>query len=74
MKLSVSLPDDDVVFLDDHARSEGYASRSAVVHAAVRMLKAAKLGDAYEGAWGEWVDSDDAVVWESTVGDGLAST
>ena len=72
MKLSMSLPDDDVAFLDDYAVSNGYASRSAVVHAAIRMLKATRLGDAYEGAWDEWAASDDAALWEQTVGDGLA--
>ncbi len=72
MKLSVSLPDDDVVFLDEYAGSHGYASRSAVVHTAVRMLRSAKLGDAYEQAWDEWSASDDAVLWDGATGDGLA--
>lgn len=72
MKLSVSLPDEDVAFLDGYAADHGYASRSAVVHAAVRMLRSTMLGDAYEQAWDEWFASDDADLWESTVGDGLA--
>ena len=40
MKLSVSLPEDDVEFLDAYARAQGITSRSAVVHKAVRLLKA----------------------------------
>ena len=40
MKVSVSLPDDDVEFLDAYARSQGIESRSAVVHKAVRLLRA----------------------------------
>ncbi len=72
MKVSVSLPNEDVEFLDEYARSQGYGSRSAVVHAAVRMLRSAKLGDAYEQAWTEWFSSGDADLWEHTVGDGLA--
>ncbi len=72
MKVSVSLPGEDVEFLDEYAKTQGYDSRSAVVHAAVRMLRSAKLGDAYERAWAEWFDSDDADLWESTAGDGLA--
>ena len=50
MKISVSLPDEDVEFLDAYAAAEGVASRSAVVHKAVRLLKASGLGGAYEDA------------------------
>ena len=46
MKISVSLPDEDVEFLDSYALNQGYESRSAVVHTAVRMLRSSKLGDA----------------------------
>jgi len=72
MKISVSLPDDDVEFLDNYAESQGYESRSAVVHAAVRMLRSAKLGDAYADAWGEWEESGEAELWDKTTSDGLA--
>ena len=71
MKLSVSLPDEDVAFLDAYASESGVSSRSAALHRAVRLLKASRLGAAYEGAWGEWGDAGDADVWESTVADGL---
>ena len=71
MKLSVSLPDEDVEFLDRYARSQGYESRSAVVHKAVRLLQAAELGSAYTEAWDDWSDSGAADGWETTVGDGL---
>jgi Arc/MetJ-type ribon-helix-helix transcriptional regulator len=71
MKLSVSLPEEDVEFLDRYARSQGYESRSAVVHKAVRLLQAAELGSAYVEAWGEWSGSGAAGEWEATVGDGL---
>jgi Arc/MetJ-type ribon-helix-helix transcriptional regulator len=70
MKLSVSLPDDDVVFLDAYAAAQGISSRSAVMHKAVRLLRASELGPAYEGAWDEWSEEDPAL-WDSTVGDGL---
>ena len=71
MKLSVSLPDDDVAFLDAYARNQGIASRSAVVHKAVRMLRASGLGADYERAWREWDDSADGEDWAVTAGDGL---
>lgn len=72
MKISVSLPDEDVEFLDSYAQSQGYESRSAVVHSAVRMLRSSKLGDAYADAWLEWEESDDAALWDTTTSDGLA--
>jgi Arc/MetJ-type ribon-helix-helix transcriptional regulator len=71
MKVSVSLPEDDVEFLDSYAEEQGIGSRSAVVHQAVRLLRAAQLGDAYEEAWASWASSDDADVWDSVVADGL---
>jgi len=71
MKVSVSLPDDDVEFLDTYAEREGFASRSAVLHKAVRLLRASELGGAYEDAWSEWRAGDDATLWETTISDGL---
>ncbi len=73
MKISVSLPEEDVRFLDEYATERGIDSRSAVVHKAVRLLKASGLGEAYERAWQEWGDGDDAELWESTAADGLIS-
>ena len=71
MKISVSLPDQDVEFLDSYAENQGYESRSAVVHSAVRMLRSSMLGDAYADAWREWAESGESDVWDSAVGDGL---
>jgi len=74
MKVSVSLPGDDVEFLDEYAREQGYESRSAVLHKAVRLLRAAELGSAYEGAWEEWAASGDTEVWDRAAADGLSSS
>ncbi len=71
MKLSVSLPDDDVRFVDDYARSQGIASRSAVVQRALRLLRASELGPAYEAAWTEWADAGEGAVWDDATADGL---
>ena len=71
MKVSVSLPDEDVDFLDAYANSQGFASHSAVVHKAVRLLRASELGPAYEEAWDEW-SKEEADLWESTTSDGLS--
>lgn len=71
MKLSVSLPGEDVQFLDEYARERGLNSRSAAVHQAVRTLKIAELGAEYEAAFVEWGESEDAALWDSTASDGI---
>lgn len=71
MKLSVSLPDEDVTILDEFARSTGLTSRSAAVHHAVRMLRLMELEQDYAAAWEEWEASADHAAWESSAGDGL---
>ncbi len=73
MKLSISLPDEDVSFLDGYAKQEGYESRSAVVHKAVRLLRASGLGAAYEEAWREWEAGGEEELWGSAAADGLPS-
>jgi len=71
MKVSISLPAEDVDFLDQYAANHGMASRSAAVHKAVRLLRASGLGAAYEDAWAEWEASGDDHVWDATTGDGV---
>ncbi len=71
MKLSVSLPDADVEYLDAYAQIQGLDSRSAALQKAVRLLRASELGVAYEDAWSDWVESEDAAVWEAATADGL---
>jgi Arc/MetJ-type ribon-helix-helix transcriptional regulator len=73
MKLSVSLPDDDVAYLDQYARTRGTRSRSAALHAAVGALRATELGDAYEDAWRTWASGGEAQAWDATTSDGIAS-
>jgi antitoxin MazE9 len=73
MKMSVSLPEDDVEFLDSYARDQGIGSRSAVLHKAVGLLRTAQLADAYEDAWSSWTASGEAQTWENTIADGLDS-
>lgn len=73
MKVSVSLPDEDVHFLDEYGTRHGIDSRSAVVHRAVHLLRASGLGSAYEEAWLEWETADDAKLWDSASADGLHS-
>lgn len=72
MKLSVSLPDDDVIFVDEYARRRGSSSRSSVVHHAIELLRMAELEEAYVDAWDEWEQSGQAENWDATAGDGIA--
>ena len=72
MKLSVSLPDEDVATLDDYARAQGLKSRSAALRRAIRMLRHPALEQDYAAAWDAWEASGEEAAWEATAADGLA--
>ena len=74
MKISVSLPSEVVVYLDNYAGWHNIGSRSAVLQRAVELLRAEDLAAAYEVAFEEWEASGDAELWDSVVGDGLGAT
>lgn len=71
MKISVSLPDEDVELLDEYARTSGLGSRSAALAHAVHLLRHESLGDDYEAAWDEWEAGPDAGAWTRVSNDGL---
>lgn len=66
MKISASLTEEDVEFLDKYAE-EHRQTRSAALRRAISLLRNRDLGDQYEAAW----DADAAEQWESTAADGL---
>lgn len=70
MKLSISLPDPDLAFLDSYAQRHELPSRSAAVHRAVETLRSLELGDEYERAWNEW-DAEGGHDWDAAAADGL---
>jgi Arc/MetJ-type ribon-helix-helix transcriptional regulator len=70
MKLSVSLPDDDVAVLDEFAQRAGLPSRSAAVHRAVQLLRHPDLEEQYAAAWQEWESAGEGAVWDATTADG----
>lgn len=72
MKLSVSLPEEDVAVLDEYVRTAGLPSRSAALQHAVRLLRLPDLEQDYEAAWQEWEESGDHAAWDVVVADGLA--
>ncbi len=71
MKLSVSLPEADVEFLDTYAEEQGIESRSAALHKAVRMLRASQLADDYADAWEEWSADKTSAFWDAVANDGV---
>jgi len=73
MKLSVSLSEGDVSFIDAYASAHGSSSRSNVVQEALVALRDRELGAQYEDAWDEW-STDDGALWDTTTADGLDAT
>jgi Arc/MetJ-type ribon-helix-helix transcriptional regulator len=71
MKLSVSLPEEDVAVLDAYIRASGLPSRSAALQRAIRLLRHPDLKADYAAAWEEW-ESGDQAAWEATTDDGIA--
>ncbi|MCZ2813818.1 ribbon-helix-helix domain-containing protein [Modestobacter sp. VKM Ac-2979] len=71
MKLSVSLPADDVELIDQYARASGLHGRSAVIQHALRLLREAGLERDYATAWEEWETAGEQSLWDSVVGDGV---
>jgi Arc/MetJ-type ribon-helix-helix transcriptional regulator len=71
MKVSISLPDEDVEFLDSYAQAQGLPSRSAVLHKAVRLLRGTELAPAYEDAFLSWEESEEDADWDATSSDNL---
>jgi Arc/MetJ-type ribon-helix-helix transcriptional regulator len=69
MKVSVSLPEADIEFLDEYVHRRGTPSRSAVLHRAIDLLRRNELEDLYAEAWAE---ADGGETWDVTSADGLS--
>lgn len=67
----MSLPEDDIAFVDEYASRSDAASRSAVIHAAIESLRMTELEGEYAEAFEEWAGSEDAELWDPAAGDGL---
>ena len=72
MKLSISLPDEQVEAIDRYAQATGARSRSQVIQEALRSLTDPQLEGDYTAAWEEWEASGDAEAWEVASADGLS--
>ena len=73
MKLSVSLSEKDVEFLDVYITAHDLETRSAGLQAALRALRDLDLQEAYEQAFEEWDGSEDQRLWDTTTGDRIES-
>ena len=71
MKMSVSLREEDVEFLDAYAEAHALSSRSAAVKRAISALRREELPDAYGEAWDELQAGGEGHLGDRTVGDGL---
>lgn len=71
MKLSVSLPEAQVAFLDRYRQQHGLASRSEVVRVALKLLQDRMLEEEYRAAGEKWQRSEDAALWDGAVDSGL---
>ncbi|WP_035304822.1 hypothetical protein [Actinokineospora inagensis] len=69
MKLSVSLPEADVQFIDEYLTRFDTESRSSVIQLAIGLLRENALREEYAAAFAEWDGGPDAELWESTVVD-----
>lgn len=72
MKISVSLPEEDVEFLDAYAKARGIPSRSAAITRAIRSLRVLELSEDYAAAWEEWAE-DSEPAWSVAAADGITS-
>jgi Arc/MetJ-type ribon-helix-helix transcriptional regulator len=71
-KLSVSLSDSDVEYIDELARSRS-GNRSAAIHDLVRIARERAAVRDYAMANDEWVESGDSRAWEAAEADGLGA-
>jgi hypothetical protein len=62
-------------YLEDYQKRHNLPSRTAALEEAIRALRAREqeqeLRDAYRAASRQWDSSEDAKLWDRTVGDGL---
>ena len=74
MKLSVSIPDEDVRVLDEYVARRPGASRSGALHVAIELLRERSLVEQYDVAMDEWTASGEAGTWDATAGDGIGGS
>jgi Arc/MetJ-type ribon-helix-helix transcriptional regulator len=71
VKLSVSVDQGFVPFIERYQQDHTIRTKSEVVERALDLLRKAELEQAYKEAAQEWLENSDAALWENTVADGL---
>lgn len=72
-KVSISLSDEDIAYLDGEVVEGRFASRSAAAQHAIHLLRESALADAYAEAYGAWDDADESSLWDAATGDGVTA-
>ncbi|GLZ36917.1 antitoxin [Actinokineospora sp. NBRC 105648] len=75
MKLSVSLPEEDVRFIDEYSSRVDVVhvaavNRSSVIQIAIGLLRESSMREEYAEAFAEWDAAEDAPLWDATAADG----
>jgi hypothetical protein len=71
VKLSVSVDQGFVPFIERYQHNHTVRTKSEVVERALELLRKAELEQAYKEAAQDWLENPDAALWENTVGDGI---
>ncbi|TAJ47303.1 MAG: ribbon-helix-helix protein, CopG family [Herbiconiux sp.] len=71
-KLSVSLSESDLEYIDELARARS-GNRSAAIHDLVRIARERASVSDYAMANDEWIESGESRVWEAAETDGLGA-
>lgn len=75
MKVQISARIDEglATFLEAYQKNHEVKNRSEVLERAIEALREHSLSEEYAQAMAEWEGSEDAELWEQTVGDGITS-
>lgn len=73
MKVQISARIDEslATFLESYQQQHEVKNRSEVLERAIEALRERFLSEEYAQAMDEWEGSEDAELWEQTVGDGI---
>lgn len=71
MKISISLEEKDLTFLDKYASAHSLETRSAAMRKAIDALRKEELAWQYEQAFSEWEGSENQKFWDRFSGDGI---
>lgn len=75
MKVQISARIDEslATFLESYQQKHEVKNRSEVLERAIEALREHSLSEEYAQAMEDWEGSEDAELWEQTVGDGIVA-